>query len=191
MKFSKTNSSRSLVLISLFFLASCTNEPNKQSSDSASTKAPSTSIHEAAFFGNTEVILAHIEAKTDLNQKDEYGSTPLSIAATFGKIDVAIALIKGGANLNTQSADGSTALHTAAFFCRENIVDALLEAGADTGIRNNYGSTAMESISGPFENVKMIYDQISKDLGPMGLKLDYNQIRTTRPVIAKRISDNL
>ena len=121
---------------------------------------------------------------SDLNSKDAYGSTALNIACTFGKTDIALELIKAGADLSATSADGSTALHTAAFFCRTEIVIALLNAGADKSIRNSYNSTALESVSVPFEEVQPIYEQIAKDLGALGLRLDLERIEKTRPEIA-------
>jgi hypothetical protein len=151
-------------------------------------KKPSMDIHQATFMGNTKAIQEHINAKSDLNKKDAYGSTPLTIAATFDKTDVALLLIKGGADINALSADGSTPLHTASFFGRTEMVKALLDAGADVTIRNNYGSTALESVSASFADVKMIYDQLSKDLGPLGLKLDYGRLEKVRPLIAEMIS---
>ena len=95
--------------------------------------------------------------------------------------------MEAGADINLQNNDGSTPLHTAAFLCRVEIVEALLENGADKNIRNNFGSTALESVSAPFENVKAIYDQFSKDLGPLGFKLDYEQIKQDRPRIAEML----
>jgi hypothetical protein len=62
-----------------------------------------------------------------------------------------------------------------------------LENGADKNIRNNFGSTAFESVAGPFNEVKGIYDLFSKDLGPLGLKLDYKRIEETRPLIAEML----
>ncbi len=192
MKNSRTNSIKyslvGILLAGVIFITGCTNEQGKEATATDSEAAPTVSIHEAAFFGNVDAIKGHIAAKTDLNVKDEYGSAPLSIAATFGKTDVALALISGGADITVTSADGSTPLHTAAFFCRKEIVEALLNAGADTSARNHFGSTALESVSAPFENVKMIYDQIGKDLGPFGLKLDYEQIQKTRPVLVEMLS---
>jgi hypothetical protein len=87
--------------------------------------------------------------------------------------------------MNITSNDGSTPLHTAAFFCRTEIVKALLAKGADKSLKNNYGSTALTSVSYPFSEAKGIYDQISKDLGPLGFKLDYKYLEMTRPKIAK------
>ena len=144
-------------------------------------------IHAATFMGKVNAISQHIAAGTDLNAKDQYGSTPLMIAATFGKTDIALALIKADAKLNITSNDGSTALHTATFFGRKEIVQALLNKGADKSIQNNYGSTALQSVQTTFESVKPIYDQIGKNLGPFGLKLDYKQLKNIRPKIAKML----
>jgi hypothetical protein len=178
----------SLIVI-LLGTASCSQTQEKASNETK-IEAPTTTIQEAAFFGNTEAIQGHIAAKTDLNQKDAYGSTPLHIAATFGKSDIALLLIAGGANLNATSADGSTPLHTAAFFGRTDIVKALLNNKADVTLRNNFNATALESVSAPFEAMKPIYDQMSKDLGPFGLKLDYKQLEEARPVIAEMIQNH-
>lgn len=151
------------------------------------TKAPAMDIHTAAFFGNLNAIQQHINAGSDLNKKDDYGSTPLISAVIFGKTEVAILLIEAGADLNVTNNEGSTALHSAAFFCRTKIVEALLENGADKNLRNNFGSTPLESVTGPFDLVKPVYDQISKDLGTLGLKLDYAYLEKTRPVIAEML----
>lgn len=151
------------------------------------TKVPDMDITTAAYMGNLTAINQHIAAGSDLNKKDAYGSTALIIATTFGKTDVAKALIEAGAKLNITNNDGSTALHTAAFLCRTEIVKALLDNGADKSILNNYGSTALASVSDSFEKVRPIYDQFGKDLGPFGLKLDFDHLEATRPVIAKML----
>lgn len=150
-------------------------------------KPPSVDINTATFMGNLDAVRQHINAGSDLNVKDQYGSTPLIIATTFGKTDIAKSLIEAGADVNITANDGSTPLHTAAFLCRTEIVKALLENGADKTLKNNYGSTALASVSNPFSDVKGIYDQISKDLGPLGFKLDYKHLEITRPKIAKML----
>ncbi|BAX82525.1 ankyrin repeat domain-containing protein [Labilibaculum antarcticum] len=173
------------LLISMLACTSTTKKQDAASNTETSVKTPSVDIFAAAFMGNVNATNQHIAVGTDLNAKDQYGSTPLQIASTFGKTDVAIALINGGADLNSTSNDGSTPLHTAAFFCRTEIVEALLKKGADQSIKNSYGSTALESVQAPFDSVKAIYQQIGKDLGPLGLKLDYEFLETTRPKIAE------
>jgi len=168
-------------------VTSC-NQAQEKATSNATIKAPSSTIHAATFMGNAKDVNQHIAANTDLNEKDAYGSTPLHIAATFDKTDIAILLIEGGANVNKTDANGSTPLHTAAFFGRIDIVKALLENNADISIRNSYNSTALESVSSSFDDVKPIYDQLSKDLGPFGLKLDYSKLKVDRTVITELIN---
>ena len=146
---------------------------------------PSVSLQDAARQGNLQAIRQHIKAGSILNEKDPAtGATPLITAAAFDQTEVARAIINAGADLNIRNNDGSTALHCAAFLCRTDIVRDLLQKGADKKARNNAGSTALESVAGPFDQVKGIYDLLQSILGPLGLKLDYDQIRATRPEIA-------
>ncbi|MEL7424219.1 MAG: ankyrin repeat domain-containing protein [Bacteroidota bacterium] len=166
-------------------ISSCSSEQNPEQSQ-ASVEA-TMSIHEAIFFGNLKQLEANIAAGTDLNQKDQFGSAPLHVAATFDKAEVALRLIEAGADLNVLNGEGSTPLHLAAFFCRTEITEALLKEGADVSMRNNYQTTALESVQAPFAEVKPIYDELGKALGPMGLKLDYSRLEQTRPIIADLI----
>lgn len=187
----KTTSSLFLGVMIAIFLTTASCETGSKSTTGEEVKPPSTTIHEATFFGDLHVVKRHVAAKTDLNAKDAYGSAPLHIAATFGRTQVAKVLIEAGADLMTTSADGSTPLHTAAFFGRTEIVKALLAKGSDITARNSFGSTALESVSTPFDQVKPIYDQLSKNLGPMGLKLDYLELQEARSVIAEMISQTV
>lgn len=182
-----------VLIATLFVISSCDGQEKKQNiqkveipnSQTSQVEPPSMDIHAATFMGDLKAIQQHIKAGTDLNQKDNYGSTPLVTAAVFGKPEIAIALIKGGANVNLKSDTGSTPLHSAAFFCRVKITKDLLSNGADKNLIDAYGSTPLASVSGPFNDVKGIYDQISKDLGPFGFKLDYQYLKVTRPLIAE------
>jgi len=191
-KIYKKSALTSVLLTTLLFLAACGGMPeNKSNEKEASStteevvEAPNMDIHSAAFLGDLDAIQQHIKAGTDLNQQEpSMGSTALITAAVFGKTEIARALIKGGADVNMKNNEGSTALHTAAFLCRLEIVELLLSNGADKELQNNYGATALQSISAPFSEVEFIYDQFSKDLGPLGLKLDYAYVEATRPVIA-------
>ncbi|MGD2216521.1 MAG: serine hydrolase [Gemmatimonadales bacterium] len=148
---------------------------------------PAVGIHMAALQGNIDAIRQHIEAGSDLNERDAWGSTPLIIAAAFGRTDVARELIEAGADLDITNSDGATPLHTAAFLCRTEIVEALLAKGANKYLRDNFGNTAAEAVADPFDDVKDIYDSFRQALGPLGLQLDYERIRATRPRIAEML----
>ncbi|MHC4437645.1 MAG: ankyrin repeat domain-containing protein [Planctomycetota bacterium] len=167
-----------ILAASLLIIAGCEKQENP---------TPHVSIHIAALQGNIDAICQHIDVGSDLNEKDAYGSTPLIIAATFGKTEVARALIDAGADMKITNSEGATPLHIAAFLCRTEIVKALLDKGADKNALNNAGRTALESVAGPFDDVKGIYDSIGKGLKPLGLKLDYKRIKKTRPKIAEML----
>jgi ankyrin repeat protein len=182
-----------LLVITLIILNACNGRqenPDKQKRISSVTqnnpKPPEIDIHTATVLGDLEAIRQHIKAGSDLNIKEpEGGSTPLITAAVFGRTEVAETLIEAGADVNSINNDGSTPLYCAAFFCRTEIVRALLDKGADKNIKNNFGLTALESVSAPFNDVRVIYDLFSKELGQLGFKLDYDQLRSTRPMIAE------
>jgi hypothetical protein len=131
-----------------------------------------------------------IDAGADLNYQNADGATALITASVFGSTDIAQMLINAGADLNIQSKDGSTALHTSAFFCREDIVKALLQKGIDTSLRNKYGQTAYETVDQPFENVVKVYDTVGAGMKSLGVQLDYEHIRKTRPKIAQLIEQS-
>lgn len=169
----------------LLVTSSCNSQSESGKTSTNDVKTPDVDIHTAVLTSNKEALKQHIQAGTNINEKDPYGgSSPLITAALFGKTDEAKILIDGGADINFQNNDGSTALHTASFFCRPEIVKMLLDKNADKNIRNKYGATAYDGVAGPFADSKGIYDMLGKMLEPMGLKLDYAQIEQTRPVIA-------
>jgi len=180
-----------ILIVTLIVFTGCGKQEDSQKAQEDSQKAPKPpdiALWEAAAQGNLEAIQQHIEAGSDLNQKEpSRGSSPLITAAAFGQTEAAKALIEAGADVNYQNNEGSTALHTAAFFCRIEIVEALLENGADKNLKNNAGRTALESVSAPFDEVKGLYDQLSASLGPLGIVLDYEQIKMTRPKIAEML----
>ena len=142
-------------------------------------------IHKAVLLNNIELVKEYIANDADLNLKDASGgSSPLITACVFGKTEIAILLIEAGADLNCQNNEGSTALHSAAFFCHPKIVESLLANGANKNLKNNSGSLPIDAVSVPFEVVKGVYDYFASSLGPLGLKLDYERIKSERPKIA-------
>ncbi len=117
--------------------------------------------------GDLEAIRRHIQAGSNLNEKDRLGgSSPLIIATTFGHTEVASALIDAGADVDQTNNEGSTALHTAALFCHAEIVESLLTGGANKNARNNAGATALDLVSGPFDAMKGTYDSLGAFLKP-------------------------
>ena len=155
--------------------------------DSAAVQKPDIDVMTAAVTGNADAIRQHAAAGSDLNQKDASGSTPLIAAATFGQAASITALLKGGADVNLQDNNGSTPLHAAAFMCHKQAVTILLDSKADKSIQNNQGNTALDTVSGPFEEVRGIYDFLKQLLGPAGLEVDYDSLAATRPEIAKML----
>ena len=160
-------------------------EKTQPATSQSETSLPDIGLHEAVIKGDVEAVRQHIKAGSDLDEKDPAGgSSPLITAAVFGRTEIALVLIDAGADVNFQNNEGSTPLITAAFFCRVKIVEALLASNANQQIRNNAGSTALDAVAAPFEAVKEIYDYFQNSLAPLGLKLDYEQIRKDRPRIA-------
>ena len=172
-------------VLTMIGIVGCGDSGDSSNGDSG-TAAPDMSLTDAAVEGNIEAVRQHIEAGTDLNERNPgSGTTALIAAASFGQNETAGLLVEAGADLEVKNNEGSTALHTAAFLCREKIVRALLAKGADRNARNNAGATALDSVGGPFDDVKPVYDLLQGVLGPYGLKLDYEFIRETRPKIAE------
>ncbi|WP_178988709.1 ankyrin repeat domain-containing protein [Winogradskyella schleiferi] len=178
------------VVLTLLLTSSCA-QSNKEisSNDSAKTTKtvdkPSIDIHGAVLTGNLEAVKQHIEAGTDINQKEPMsGSTPLMSAATFNQPEIAKVLINANADLSIKNNDGGTALHTAAFFGRIEIVQLLIDAKADKTVRNNYGATARETAMVDFAQMKPIYEMLIQQLKPMGFTLDLNELQKALPVVA-------
>ena len=167
-----------ILVLSLLTIAGCGKKENP---------TPRMNLHLAALQGRVDAIQQHIKAGSDLNAKDEYGSSPLIAAITFGQTEAAKVLIEAGVDMKIANNEGSTPLHIAAFFCHTAIVKALLDNGADKNLKNNAGFIALETVSRPFEDVKGIYDSIGKALKPLGLRLDYERIKMTRPKIVEML----
>ena len=174
-----------LYIVPIFIVLTSCAESGKDTDAQQNGQKPKLAIQAAVISGNLEAVKQHIEAGTDLNEKDPLsGSTPLISAATFDQSEITKALIDAGADLSIKNNDGSTALHTAAFFCRTEIVQLLLDANADQTVRNNFGATPRETVLAPFKEMKPIYELLGKQLAPLGLQLDLKELEQTRPAIA-------
>jgi len=179
-----------MLLFALLLTSSCAQSDKKMNTnDTAKTTEtvtkPIMDIHAAVLTGNLDAVKQHIEAGTNINQKEAMsGSTPLMSAATFNKPEIAKVLINANADLSLKNNDGGTVLHTAAFFGRIEIVQLLIDAKADKTIRNNFGATPREIVMVDFAQMKPIYEMLTQQLKPMGFTLDLNELQKARPVVA-------
>lgn len=191
-KFNSLKTVLSMSLIVLLFTSACAQSGGSAKKDATNgsqpkevVNAPDMDLQAAVMSGNLEVVEQHITAGSDLNKKDQMsGSTPLITATTFDQKEIAKALIDAGVDLSITNNDGATPLHVAAFFCRVEIAQFLIDAKADKNARNNFGATPGESVSGPYAEIKPIYEMLQQQLSPIGLQLDLNEIEELRPVIA-------
>lgn len=179
-----------MLFFTLLLTSACsqTNQETSRKNSDKTTKTvdkPGIDIHGAVLTDNIEAVKQHIEAGTDINQKEAMsGSTPLMTAVTFNKPEIAKILINAKADLSVKNNDGGTALHTAAFFGRIEIVQLLIDAKADKTVRNNYGATARETAMADFAQMKPIYEMLIQQLKPMGFELDLTELQKARPVVA-------
>ncbi|HCC69977.1 MAG TPA: ankyrin repeat domain-containing protein [Bacteroidales bacterium] len=179
----KTLFKASMVMAVIIIMTSCGNSQEKKAATNVT--APQQDLQTCVILGDYQSVLNHIKAGTDLNQVEPMGgSTALISSIVFGRSDISRALIEAGADLEIKNNEGSTALFVAAMFCRTETLKKLLISGANPELRNNYGSTPLETVEIPFENIRPVFDEVSKGLGPLGLKLDYDRIKEQRPVVA-------
>ncbi|MEN2281325.1 serine hydrolase [Algoriphagus sp. SE2] len=168
-----------IILFTLFVICSLQVQSQVQN--------PDTNLHLAILQGDIENVKKALKFGSNINQKDQYGSTPLIIATTFGKTEIVKILLEEGADLNIPNSQGSTPLHIAAFFCYKEIAEALLVKGADKYLRNNDGATAFDIVTAPVEIDLETYKQLESALGPMGLVIDLSIIQANRPVMAEML----
>ena len=180
-----------LITVTVYAKQSGSFRPLKNETNTVqNTTQPAQGLHMSVIKNDIESVEKHIALGSDLNIiEPSGGSSPLITAALLGKTEIAILLIDAGADVNFQNYDGSTALHTASFFCHISIVEYLLENGADAAIRNNSGSTAYESVAAPFEYVQPVYEYFANTLGPIGLQVDYDELKEMRPQIAALLQE--
>ena len=187
----KINIIRYIAFATIILSAGCggssSQSSNKEEKTLAPTKPPAISLIDASATGDLDAVKKHIAAGTDVNQldPDEQGDKDscLGIAAAFGHKDVAIALIDAGADIGYRNKNGSTPLHIASFFCYPEITKALVDKGADRKAIDNEGGTALDGVLLPWSQAKGIYDLINSIFTPLGVPLDYDRIKSTRPEI--------
>jgi CubicO group peptidase (beta-lactamase class C family) len=150
-------------------------------------RPPDVGLHMAALQGDVDAVAQYIEAGSDLDARDAYGSTPLIVAVTFGKPEVVRLLLQAGADPEIPNSDGSAPLQIAAFLGHADVVKALLDAGADRHSRNASGATAYDIVSAPLESDREVYGRIAAGLSVLGFRTDYQRVESARPAIAEML----
>lgn len=151
----------------------------------AGSEPPGTPLHLAVIMGDVAAVRQHIEAGTDLDQRDDFGSTPLVIAAVFDRPDVADALLAAGADATIRDPQGSTPLHIATLLGRTRVVRSLLGAGVDRYARSASGAMAFDYAAAPLPEEQAIYDVLRSRLATIGFRLDDAETAAAKPVIAR------
>jgi DNA-binding NtrC family response regulator/ankyrin repeat protein len=101
------------------------------------------SLIEAAAGGDTKKALSLLQNGSDIDMRDEAGTTALMEAAKYGHLDLATVLLDHGADVNAQQRVGITALMLAAAHGHSAIVVLLADWGAQIDAVDKQGSTAL------------------------------------------------
>lgn len=105
--------------------------------------AGNTVLHEAALYGQYEIVRILLEAGADPNIKDHAGNTPLHEAAQKDRIDIAHLLIEFGADLSVKDGFGNSPLHKAVSKGHFKAARLLLKSGADVNEKDKVGITPL------------------------------------------------
>jgi len=119
----------------------------------------------AAINGKEECLRVLVEAKANLEEKDQYERTALMLAAIYGQDSSLQLLIQNGAALEAKHNNGSTALLLAAMRGKWSCVEALAKAGA-MDVPNKEGTTALmrAADNGQWSCVEALAKAGAKDL---------------------------
>ena len=94
---------------------------------------------------HTEILTLLIKAGANVDEKDDYGQTPLHYAIDHGSAEIVSKLIDLGANIEMVDQDGKTPLHLAISCASKEIVAKLILAGADLEVLEKHWDAAKRS----------------------------------------------
>ncbi|ESO03520.1 hypothetical protein HELRODRAFT_79801 [Helobdella robusta] len=95
----------------------------------------SCAIHVASQ-GKIEIVQMLLDARCNIDAKDDRGNLALHHAAMKGHADIIELLIKAGSDINCQDKNGWTALINAAYFCQLDAVKMLLKYNCSVTLQN-------------------------------------------------------
>jgi hypothetical protein len=119
-----------------------------------------------------------------IDEKDNYGNSPLHNAVLSGNNDYARILINQRANLNIKNILGLSPLHVATFLNNEEVVNQMLIKGAEIDLKGNSGYTPLHIAS------EMNHIGLAKDLLYMGANLRIKTDQKLTPKSIARIQGN-
>lgn len=103
------------ILIITFSLVGCS-EPDR----------PSVELYVAVKRGDIDQVERHIYWKTNINELNVDGQSPLHVSASNGRMIIARLLLKNGADVNSKNIDGKTAVDLALRNGRTEMADMLI-----------------------------------------------------------------
>jgi ankyrin repeat protein len=99
----------------------------------------------------------------DVNQRGNFGNTPLHVASVRGDLEEIEALLDGGAQVDARGERGFTPLHEATLQRHVVVVKRLLSAGATPSLANDDGNTARDlAAQQKFDDVVVVIDEWEK-----------------------------
>ncbi|TAK58171.1 MAG: ankyrin repeat domain-containing protein, partial [Bacteroidetes bacterium] len=102
-----------------------------------------TILHSAVSSGSVDLVKKCIEAKLDVNAKDDDELTPLFIAAMADSKEIVGMLLAAGARVDAEDQSGKTALHYAAINGNKEMISMLLAAGAEVNAKTERDITPL------------------------------------------------
>src|SRR3984885_11158019 len=105
------------------------------------------SLPDATQAGDSAAALALVDAKADVNARQDDGTTALHWAAYHDDLPLLRRLLKAGAKANVANDYGSTPLAEAAERADPEAIRLLLAAGADVESANPQGQTALMTVA--------------------------------------------
>lgn len=109
-----------------------------------------TPLHLAVYSGNQEILKMLVDAKVDVNVKNNQGLTPFFYAlCDFGRLDLAKILVYAGADASTESPIyGGTILHLAVKYNELELIEYLIsQRNVDVNLTDRYGYTALHCLA--------------------------------------------
>jgi ankyrin repeat protein len=103
-------------------------------------------LHFLAVEGFLEGVRVLADLGADVNQRNDFGDTPLIDVVVLGNIDMAKLLLQLGADPSAESIARDCALHCALELDHFEIAEALIVAGADVGYKTDLGETIQHAL---------------------------------------------